>query len=113
MSVWTYVTAVFEGVDNDVETEVLGKTVQFDSPLELWEEFGKHKERFVPTGSEGSLEIARSRKYHEITATGALRDYMNETALIDWTRKGFYDLHARKATIVIECVGRTTVTFEK
>ena len=67
---------------------------------EAWEDYKKHEDQYLPTGSEGSLHYKKSRRTARKTEDGryvyeicgSLRDWSDEYAVIKWFRDGFLRL---------------------
>ena len=96
MSIWTHVTSVIrletgrELDDNDIEN-LIGKRILYRAPQELKDEYKKHPERFMPKGSNGSLNFHvynHDNKYELpsciISIFGDLEDYADSDAIIEW-----------------------------
>jgi hypothetical protein len=118
VSNWTHVAAiariddirVFGRLSPDFE-EIFGKPLDYDDPLSRWEEAREHPERFLPIGSEGSLNMSvwvnpdRScADAYTVSIFGDLRDHDNPQEIVDWFVKKVSDddLMVRNACIVAE-----------
>ena len=105
MSRWLHVAAIvridsFGGLFED-ESEcltkemdsiknVFGRQLLFDDH-KAWEEYREHPERFLPMGSEGSLQMSlwiNPKDYmaarYTVSIFGDLRDRFNCQSIIDW-----------------------------
>ena len=105
MSNWLHVAAIvridsFGGLFED-ESEcltkemdsiknVFGRQLLFDDH-KAWEEYREHPERFLPMGSEGSLQMSlwiNPKDYmtarYTVSIFGDLRDRFNCQSIIDW-----------------------------
>lgn len=134
MSTWTHVAAVFriDAVRGDYTgptingrampdwDKAIGRTI-CDAPVfdeddyltqmeEMdWAAYNKHPNRFVPTGSEGSLQRAvwvnpkgsHAARY-TVTVFGDLRDYSDHKAVKEWFYSVVDKCHIRQA--VCHCV---------
>lgn len=139
MSVWTHVAAVFriDGFRNDKFVNdaghvnwdrVTGKviydgdwctedTYEMERMRKDWESYRKHPQRFVPTGSEGSLQRlvwVNPKTYcadtYTVTVFGDLRDYEDYEAIHEWFNEVCKKCHIRQA--VCHCdVSGTTYTW--
>ena len=144
MSVWMHVAAVFriDGVKKDYRggmhngrsvidwDEITGKAI-YDGDWcskddyeqqrlkESWEAYRKHPNRFMPAGSEGSLQRllwinpdAYCAARYTVTVFGDLRDYEDFDAIEKWFDGICEKCHIRQA--VCNCTnGYETKTFEK
>ena len=109
MSYWTHVAAIARidcYVDNDDFTPIFGKECLWDSPPEVKEEQREHPERFLPMGSEGSLQMQvwiNPHKEHmdryTVSIFGDLRDHSDPFAIIEWFRNKLKGLPVRQALI--------------
>ena len=129
MSVWTHVAAVFridgfrDGVDGYTVNcrfkpnwdKVTGKAIYdgdwcTDDDYERekmerdWKAYRKHPSRFMPTGSEGSLQRlvwnnpdAFDMARHTVTIFGDLRDYEDYKAIEEWFRSVCEKCYVRQA----------------
>lgn len=139
MSVWTHVAAVFRidspkvGMDGPringyikPDWDKVTKKAIYDGDWlteddyelqkinDSWEEYHEHPGRFMPTGSEGSLQRlvwvnpdkSRLARY-VVTVFGDLRDYDDHEAIKEW----FYDVcekcYIRQATCTCNVSGPT------
>ena len=139
MSVWTHVAAVFRidglrvGMDgpriNDYVTpkwdEVTKKAIYecdwlTDDSYERrrmrddWDEYREHPERFMPTGSEGSLQrlVWVNPERHSaarwvVTVFGDLRDYDDHEAIHKWFDEVCGRCHIRQAVCHCDVSGHT------
>lgn len=135
MSVWSQVAMIFrinyikwngEG-ELDFET-IFGKRVSFDGLGETvtWEEIEAHPEKYLPMGSEGSLDISvwenRTDEYcadrYVVSIFGSLRDHEEEDVenLIKWFDEKCKDkrISIKQAVINIDnnWVGDITKTYK-
>lgn len=96
MSIWTHVTGVIRletGLkldDNDIEN-LIGKRILYRAPQELKDEYKQHPKKFMPKGSNGSLNFHvynHENKYELpsciISIFGDLEDYSNTDEIIEW-----------------------------
>ena len=120
MSAWTDVTAVVRinsfrrRTPEDIEyvKNCFGKQLLFDSPDSVWLEHSRHPERFLPSGSEGSLKIfveTNPPQYIDaftVTIVGALRDVWSGKPIISWFKDKMHhmpeDLLIRQAMITVD-----------
>lgn len=113
MSNWTHVAAVARidawPWDNLKPEDIFGKTVRYEDDAEAWEEAETHPERFLPLGSEGSLEISvwenperNDLAKYSVMIFGDLRDHDSPQAIVDWFKDKLAGLMIRQATIVVE-----------
>lgn len=103
MSTWTSVAAVarilsfrvndyFEYESKaDELADHFGKEVHFSSPEEVWKDYLRHRDKYMPTGSEGSLaRIVYENPDHShmeaytVTIFGNLRDYSTPSDIVEW-----------------------------
>lgn len=114
MSIWTHVVACarieYYGLDSDSIFGMERPTVS-GSSREVSEDFYKHPERYLPSGSEGTLrkivchnpDPFDTGKYI-ISIFGDLRDHYDPDGIIDWFRKKLEheDLYVKQAVITVE-----------
>lgn len=115
MSNWTHVAAIVR-VDRFRErlcevdfTKVFGRELKWNSPESLWAESDEHPERFLPMGSEGSLQMSVYENpeighldAYAVSVFGDLRDHDNPDQIIDWFKGKLNGLIVRSACIVAE-----------
>lgn len=102
MSVWTHVAATVRIDDfrfSDDKPlpdwdEIFGKECFFESPEEVWDDCEAHPEKYLPCGSEGTLQKtawinpdSHETAAYTVTIFGDLRDYENPKDVIEWFRK--------------------------
>lgn len=148
MSNWTHVAAVFRvdglplpGMQEPDFESVFGKVIpNYDWSLDekvreteeykaaelanrnAWAEYDEHPERFVPTGSEGSLQMSvwRNPSSHEmamytVTVFGDLRDHDSIEEIVAWFEACCGKAWLRQAVVDIhnEVNGHKTVAWEE
>ena len=114
MSNWVHVAGVIRidnmfGIEKSIDfKEELGKVCLFHSPCYVWEEYNEHPERFLPCGSEGSLQFSvleNPNKSHlaryVVTIWGDLRDYEESDRIIEWFKEKCSKFHIRQACITV------------
>ena len=101
MSVWTHVAAVvriddFRFSDKPIPDwdEIFGKECLFHSPSEVWVDCEKHPEKYLPCGSEGTLQKtawinpdSHHTAAYTVTIFGDLRDFENPKDVIEWFKE--------------------------
>ena len=108
---------------NDLH-DIFGKEVTFESSSELWNEAYEHPERFLPLGSEGSLEMdvwvnpnKSSIAALTVSIFGDLRDHDSPDEIVEWFNDKCEnsDLMIRNAVITVrnEYNGTRTWTYDK
>lgn len=115
MSVWSHVTMVFRiddvrGIQGEPDFEtVFGKTLLFSDPISKWHEAENHPSRYLPLGSEGSLQMSvwenpntSCLASYTVTIFGDLRDHEQPDELIHWFREKCSKLWIRQAVITID-----------
>lgn len=142
MSVWTHVAAVFR-IDA-VKAEHCGRGTVNGRPLidwdkvtgraiydgdwcshddyeqrrmrEDWDAYRKHPDRFMPTGSEGSLQRLlwvnpddHCAARYTVTVFGDLRDYEDHEAIHEWFDEVCSRCHMRQAVCQCDVSGPTYV----
>ena len=126
MSVWTHVAATVR-VDWIVDfagreicfDEIFGRECLWDSPDEVWEEAREHPERFMPMGSEGSLNMSvwvnpdpSDAPRYAVTIFGDLRDYDDAEEIVRWFREKLKGIcSVRQAVITAETEYMETVSW--
>lgn len=118
MSCWLHVAGVmriddirlgYDAKDPDFD-EVIGKECHYDDDEEVWDDFQKHPENYLPMGSEGSLRKSvwiNPDKSHcaayTVTIFGDLRDRYKSDAdmIISWFKDKCDKLSIRDAFIIV------------
>ena len=129
MSVWTHVAGVIR-IDairfdpNNIPDfdAIFGKEWTFD---DMWDnepvyiEFERFPERFMPNGSEGSLQKSvwvnpdrSSMASYVVTIFGDLRDYDTPNAVAEWFEECCEKVSVRQAVIAIETEGRLPIFYK-
>lgn len=116
MSVWTHVAAVFR-IDGIQEfgkpnfEEIFGKQCLWNDSGAVWEDACKNPEKYLPMGSEGTLETSvwvnprgNELAAYTVTVFGDLRDFND----IEFVEKWFDNScrkaeNVRQAVVTIEC----------
>lgn len=114
MSNWTHVAGIIRvddlrlGEDLDFE-DLIGREILYESPFEEWENIDKYPERYLPTGSEGSLQMSvwtnpdkSDLAAYTVSIFGDLRDHDNAQEVVDWFKKICDKFLVRNAVIVVE-----------
>lgn len=115
MSNWTHVAGVIR-VDNlrihknEPDWDgIFGKELLFESSERRWNDAEKHPEKYLPFGSEGSLQKVvwinpdtSSMAAYTITIFGDLRDHDSAKEIIEWFKNKCKNLYVRQATITVE-----------
>jgi hypothetical protein len=117
MSNWTHVAGIIRvdaiRVDDDIEEldfdKILGKECLNYSSREVWDDARKHPDKYLPMGSEGSLQKTvwenpdRGRvNSYTVSIFGDLRDHDNTSEIIDWFIEKCNLLWVRSAVITVE-----------
>ena len=126
MSNWTHVAGIIRvdriRVDDDAEEldfdEILGKECLWDSSRKVWDDALKNPDKYMPMGSEGSLQKSvwvnpnkgRVDSY-TISIFGDLRDHDSISEIIDWFIKKCNLLWVRNAVITVENERYGTKTY--
>ena len=129
MSNWTHVAGIIRvdriRVDDDAEEldfdEILGKECLSDSSREVWDDASKNPDKYMPMGSEGSLQKSvwinpnkgRVDSY-TVSVFGDLRDHDSISEIIDWFIEKCNLLWVRNAVITVENerYGTKTYTYQ-
>lgn len=116
MSNWTHVAGIirvdlirWEGDEKIDFIKELGKSCIYSDSDEIWEEFEEYPERFLPSGSEGTLQMSvweNPSKNHVAAYTvsifGDLRDHDSCDEIIEWFKKQCEKFWVRNAIITVE-----------
>lgn len=127
MSNWTHVAGIIR-VDsfkfNDIEEidfdKIIGKECLWDSPSEVWEDAETNPDKYLPMGSEGSLQKTIWRNpdrnclaSYTVSIFGDLRDHHSTSDIIEWFKEKCKALWIRNAVITVhnEWCGTETYTY--
>lgn len=117
MSVWCQVAGIIRVDDirwSDSEPELdfdelIGKECIYGSDVSVWDEQEKYPEKYMPMGSEGSLQksiwINPDKAYmdaYTVSIFGSLRDRREIDWIIEWFKKVCDKVCVRQATITVE-----------
>lgn len=135
MSIWTHVAGVIRIDDFRLDdrtnaqikrelTNLIGKELSFYDSERKWNDQERHPEKYLPCGSEGSLELSiwinpkkNSLAAYTVTVFGDLRDYDSANEIILWFKKKINEIRehymVRQATITAEteCIDTKSWTF--
>lgn len=120
MSSWIHVSGVFniDGVEgneldddltfSDLIDKKLGKELRYEDDYDKWDYAFKHKNEFLPLGSEGSLHKSiwenpdkDSLNMAVITVFGNLRDCCDVDEYIGWFKKKCELFWIRQAVVTV------------
>lgn len=118
MSNWTHVAGIIR-VDglrclDDVLgepnfDEIIGKECLWESPKEVWDDADDNPDKYLPMGSEGSLQKSiwinpdkDCMDSYTISIFGDLRNHDNVKEIIDWFKEKCKKLWVRNAVITVE-----------
>lgn len=128
MSIWSDVAAIVRvndflgfGEDEPNWDDIFGKECLFESSSEVWDDAYEHPEKYLPMGSEGSLQKtvwvnpdqSRADAY-TVSIFGSLRDHTDVDGLIGWFKDIVTNkVWTRQASITIDNIlyGPGTVTW--
>jgi hypothetical protein len=128
MSAWVQVSAIvrIDGFCRKNETEyfdeLFGKECLWDSDESVWEDAREHPNKYLPMGSEGTLQktvwINPNENHadrYTVSIFGSLRDVWSGEWIIKWFKEKLKDELVRQATITVDCgVGDIlTWTYDK
>jgi len=134
VSNWTHVAGVIRldsirilGNEEPDFDKIFGKEVRWDADSSVWEEALEHPERFLPKGSEGSLQkevwVNPDKSFvcaYTVTIFGDLRDHDSPDDIINWFKSKCkfgedVNLWVRQAAITAlnEWYGTKTWTYEE
>lgn len=120
MSNWTHVAGIIrvdsrEKLDFD---KILGKECLSDSPSEVWDDALENPSKYLPMGSEGSLQKSvwenpdRScMDSYTISIFGDLRDHDSISEIVKWFIEKCNLLWVRNAVITVENEWYGTETY--
>lgn len=112
MSVWTHFVskALVVNATEEQIRQHFGEELKFNDSKEKWEDCEKNSDKYLPTGSEGSLKITftdLNAGLSEVEIYGGLRDVDMSMELFQW----YYDkilhlpdgIRLRSAKAKVEC----------
>ena len=117
MSNWTHVAGViridsFRFGDDEGEPnfdDVIGKELHFHDSSEQWDYAFKHKDEYLPLGSEGSLQKSiwinpdkDNVASYTVTIFGDLRDHHSPDDIIEWFKSVCAKVWVRNAIITVQ-----------
>lgn len=126
MSVWSQVAGIIriDGIQSlydDIDFDkIIGKECLWHSDLSVWEDQQANPEKYLPMGSEGSLEKSiwinpdkRSLTAYTVSIFGSLRDHTDVDGIIKWFKDICDKNWVRNAVITIDndLVGIKTYTY--
>ena len=116
MSTWTHVAGVVRidgilgmGPEPDWD-DIFGKECLWEADPEVWHDLDKHPEKYMPCGSEGTLQKVvwtnpekSCMAAYTVGIFGDLRDWYDIDAIITWFKKIIKseDLWIRSAVITV------------
>lgn len=121
MSVWTHIAGVIRIDDLRLEEHpheeivekidsVIGKECLWSSPKEIWEDAVANPTKYMPMGSEGSLQKSiwinpdpSCAAAYVVSIWGDLRDFDNVEEIKEWFNSICGKMWVRNAVITIEC----------
>lgn len=124
MSNWSHVAAIFR-VDSFARNlkfdEIFGAELHWNDPENKWKDAFDHPEKYLPLGSEGSLNISVWEEpdssclaAYAVSVFGDLRDHDSIDEIIKWFDEKCKMVFIRQAVITIEneLNGVVTKTYE-
>lgn len=89
--------------------ELIGKECLWDDDMSVWDDQEKHPEKYMPMGSEGSLQKSiwvnpdkSCMDAYTVSIFGSLRDHEDVDGIIEWFKNVCDKCRVRNATITIE-----------
>ena len=125
MSNWTHVAGIIR-IDGLVYfgepdfDEIIGKECLWESPEAVWKDAKDHPEKYLPMGSEGSLQKSvwvnpdkSCLASYTVSVFGDLRDHNNADAIVEWFKGKCKSMWVRNAVITVEneLYGTKTYTY--
>lgn len=116
MSNWTHVAGIVRvdsfrglfGKEPDF-VEIFGKELLYDDPEECFDDAHKNPEKYLPLGSEGSLNMSlwinpdpSDVASYTVSIFGDLRDHHEPDEIIEWFKEKCSNLWVRNACITVE-----------
>ena len=117
MSIWSHVAAIvrvddlrFPGESEPNWDDIFGKECLFDMHPEVWDDAYEHPEKYLPMGSEGTLQKSvwvnpdkSCMAAYTVSIFGDLRDHTDVDGVINW----FKDIVINKV-----CTRQASITVE-
>ena len=132
MSIWTHVAGVIRIDDFRLKghipdfDELIGIECRWNDSFSVWDEQEAHPEKFLPMGSEGSLQKTiwinpntSSLAAYTVTIFGDLRDYEDPDKIIEWfknkckTIENIYIIRQATITAETEYIKTVNWTYEE
>lgn len=124
MSIWCHVAAVvriddlrWDDSTPDFE-EIFGKTCKWGSSDDVWNDLNEHSDKYLPCGSEGSLEMSVWKNpdiscmaAYTVSIFGDLRDFADGQGVVDWFKNKLKDIFVRQACITVLTEGNKPITW--
>lgn len=127
MSNWTHVAGIIRvdgfRIDDKEELDfdkIIGEECLWGSPSKVWEDAEANPDKYLPMGSEGSLQKSiwenpdkNCLASYTISIFGDLRDHHSTTDIIEWFKEKCKSLWVRNAVITVrnERCGTETYTY--
>lgn len=136
MSIWTHCSGAMCIIGTDSALQevdcLIGKEIHFDSSIEEWNYAVKHRDEYMPFGSEGSVHLRKTRKRKPVYSEyadeqhykkyyvfeGNLRDYADDEGLMHWFTELLYSIQKYPLNCVVcdarfetECMQGITLTY--
>ena len=115
MSIWSQVAGIIRiddirALDSEFDfDELIGKECLWNDDMSVWDDQEKHPEKYMPMGSEGSLQKSiwvnpntSCLDAYTVSIFGSLRDHTDVDGIIEWFKKVCNKCWVRNATITIE-----------
>lgn len=121
ISCWTQVAAVIRVDDFRLDEkdvldfdEIFGKECLWGSDMKVWEDAKKHPDRYLPMGSEGTLQKSvwvnpnmSHMDAYTVSIFGSLRDCSSSEWIIEWMKNKINEIREylliRQAVITASC----------
>lgn len=124
MSNWTHVAAIVRidglvGLTGPIDViGIFGKECLFESDADTWKDAYRNPDRYLPMGSEGSLQMSiwensdtSSLAAVTVSIFGDLRDHDDPQQIVDWFKRKVKGQLVRQAVITVENEKNGTVTW--
>ena len=124
MSNWTHVAGIIrvDGMAEQDFDKIIGKECLWGSPSEIWKDAEANPDKYLPMGSEGSLQKSiwenpdkSCLASYTISIFGDLRDHYSTSEIIEWFKSKCKELWVRNAVITVynELYGTETYTYKE